>query len=130
MPRRLDPRKGLPGLFTPGRPKAADMSFFVDARAPGSPVVPPKDGAVAEETPPRPRVRPKKTAPIAPMPVTPAPLTPVPSVVAQPTPDYLLLAPPFRAVPWLRPEPEPVRLAEIPSFVRCGVSWIISLCRS
>ncbi len=128
MPRRLDPKKGLPGLFAPGRPKTADMELFVDARgsAPRSPSVPAKDAAVAEATPPRPRVRPKKPAA-----VTPAPASPVACLVPEPTPlpDYLLLAPPFRAVPALRPEPEPIRLAEVPSFLRCGMSWLVSLCR-
>ena len=159
MPRRLDPKKGLPGLFAPGRPKTADMELFVDARgsAPRSPSVQAKDAAVAQEsraperrelatergrarpptgsgataleTPPRPRARPRKLAAVTPAPAPPAP---APCLLPEPTPlpDYLLLAPPFRAVPALRTEPEPVRLAEVPSFIRCGMSWIVSLCRS
>jgi hypothetical protein len=124
MPRRLDPKKGLPGLFAPGRPKAADIEFLVQA----------KDAATAQVTPPRPRARPKKpvAVEVAPAPIALAPSpppTPLPTPPPPRIPDYLLLAPPFRAVPTLRREPDPIRLVEIPSFVHCGVSWIVSLCR-
>ena len=99
MPRRLDPTKGLPGLFAPGRPKAQEMSFLV-----------------AEKP-----VRPKRTRKAAVEPV------PDPVSAPAPVPDYILSAPPFRAVPTLAPRPEPLRLAEIPGLVSCAVGWIASL---
>jgi len=106
MPRRLDPRKGLPGLFAPGSPKAADMAFLVQGGVSGT----------AEETPPKAKSRPKARK-----------LPPPRSKSAEaPLPDYLRLAPPFRAVPTLKPEPEPIRLAEIPSFISCAVGWLAS----
>ncbi|HZU98368.1 MAG TPA: hypothetical protein VFF73_16800 [Planctomycetota bacterium] len=99
MPRRLDPTKGLPGLFAPGRPKTQEMSFLV-----------------AEKP-----ARPKRTRKAVVEPPVPAPV---------PVPDYILLAPPFRAVPVAPPRPEPLRLGEIPALVSCAVGWIASLLRS
>ena len=111
MPRRLDPKKGLPGLFAPGRPKAAEMAFLVEApRAPAS----------AVETPPTPRKR-KPRAVEA--------LAPARQPVAE-VPDYIRNAPPFHAVRTLPAEREPLRLAEIPGFVACSVSWIVSALRT
>jgi hypothetical protein len=109
MPRRLDPKKGLPGLFAPGRPKAAEMSFLVEA------------------TPPRPRKRAPKAEP-APAPI--APPTPVPAAAPLPIPDYIALAPAFRAVPMLPPEPVPIRLSEIPALLSCALGWALSAFRT
>ncbi len=115
MPRRLDPKKGLPGLFSPGRPKAAEMTFLVDA--------PP---------PPRRARKPVSPVVIAPAP-TPVAIVPEPvpvTIVPEPVPAYIALAPAFRAVPVLAPEPERLRLAEVPALVRCVVGWVASLVRA
>ena len=106
MPRRLDPKKGMPGLFAPGRPKAKEMQFLVEA---------PKAGA-AVETPPRPAPRP-----------SPAPAK---RGAATPVPDYIKLAPPHRAVPVLPEPPAPLALRELPGLIGCAAGWLVAALRT
>jgi hypothetical protein len=118
MPRRLDPRNGLPGLFAPGRPKAADMAFLVEAPA-----------ASAVESPPAARKRPPRKAKAAPLPAAPEDVLAAPAVAPAspaPLPDHLRLAPAFRSVPLAPPSPEPLRLAEVPGLLACAASWLAS----
>jgi hypothetical protein len=109
MPRRLDPRKGLPGLFSPGRPKAEDMAFLVES---------PRAPAAAVETPPRALSRrpAKKKRP-----------APAPAASPAPVPDYIRDAPAFRTVPVLPDAPEPFRLPELPSLVSGALGFFASL---
>ena len=124
MPRRLDPKKGLPGLFAPGRPKAADMAFLV------------------EETPPKPSPRPRKTVrpergpegpeskgvPAVSTPPPAPPATPPPPPAPRPAP------PPLPAWATSAPQPPftppPLSIFEIPSLVRCAAEWIFSAVRT
>jgi hypothetical protein len=102
MPRRLDPKKGLPGLFAPGRPKTQEMAFLVKEKPPAR----------------APRARAARPVPV-----------PAPASAPSPVPDYIRLAPPFRAVP-VRQARDPLTLQEIPSLLACALDWLGSAFRN
>jgi hypothetical protein len=152
MPKRLDPEKGLPGLFSPSRAKSSDMTFLV--RSPGG-----KRSARAKkpapEKPTRARRRPARpplgakappvvatsatdASPLVPVATTTVALEPPILVTVAPVPSAdqdlareLLreAGPPYR-VPDPIPAPDDLTLRDALGFARCAFEWTLATART
>lgn len=123
MPRRLDPKKGLPGLFERGRSKSEDMAFLSPGKAaPRTRAKKPKPPIMSVPAATGTETASESAAPMIVLEARPRDPSP-PAPTADPELAYVLAhAAPPRRVP-VAPQLEPLTLRELPALAACAFDW-------